>query len=199
MQLILDSTVEGVFGVDMEGKCTFTNASCLRMLGYESEEELIGVDINKLINFNRFQGDLYTNDAFFGDEILERKDGSTFNAEVFVHPKIRDGSMVGVVVTFHDVTNRKKVEEELKESERSKSVLLSNLPGLAYRCDFNRDWTMRFVSDGCYELTGYKPEELINNNVITYNDLIEPSFRDLLWDLWVQVIKRKLDLNKNMP
>jgi predicted signal transduction protein with EAL and GGDEF domain len=41
------------------------------------------------------------------------------------------------------------------ESERSKSVLLSNLPGLAYRCNYDPDWTMQFVSAGCLELTGY--------------------------------------------
>ena len=61
----------------------------------------------------------------------------------------------------------KKIEEIEKsakliaESERSKSVLISNLPGMAYRCNYDKDWTMKFVSDGCIMLTGYTPESRI--------------------------------------
>ena len=49
------------------------------------------------------------------------------------------------------------LEEALQASERSKSVFLHHLPGLAYRCDFDREWTMRYVSEGCYT-TGYHPK-----------------------------------------
>ena len=45
----------------------------------------------------------------------------------------------------------------------------------------DRDWTMLFISQGCYELTGYKPESLLNNAVLSYNDLIHPEDREMLW------------------
>jgi PAS domain-containing protein len=54
-------------------------------------------------------------------------------------------------------------EQALTESKRTLATLLSNLPGLAYRCANDRDWTMEFVSDGCYGLTGYAPEDLLHN------------------------------------
>jgi PAS domain-containing protein len=66
-----------------------------------------------------------------------------------------------------DISERIQAETDMRESERSKAVLLSNLPGMAYRCNYDRQWTMQFVSDGCYELTGYKPESLLNNEGIS--------------------------------
>jgi PAS domain S-box-containing protein len=97
------------------------------------------------------------------------------------------------ICLVQDITERKNMEKALRESERSKSVLLSHLSGLAYRCKYDRDWTMQYVSSGCYGLTGYPAESLLYNRDITYNDIIAPEYRDLLWDLWQQLIpERKL-------
>ena len=92
------------------------------------------------------------------------------------------------ICLLEDISARKRAEEALAESERSKTVLLSHLPGLAYRCKYDRDWTMLFVSEGCENLTGYKPESLIHNRDITYNDLIAPEYRELLWSEWARVL-----------
>ena len=72
-------------------------------------------------------------------------------------------------------------EEALEKSKRTLSTLLSNLPGLAYRCRNDRDWTMEFVSDGCYGLTGYYPDDLEYNNKISYSDIIHPDDREQVW------------------
>jgi len=92
-----------------------------------------------------------------------------------------------------------RVEHELKqrldESERSKSVLLSHLPGLAYRCSFDRDWTMQFVSKGCLDLTGYPPESLLYNRDLSFNDIIAPEYRESLWNEWVRVLEERKTFN----
>ncbi|GAB6154473.1 hypothetical protein JCM17380_32230 [Desulfosporosinus burensis] len=69
-------------------------------------------------------------------------------------------------------------KEALYESERSKSVLLSNLPGMSYRCFYDGKWTFEFVSEGCYELLGYKAKELQYNRSLYYNDIILPEDRE---------------------
>ncbi len=89
---------------------------------------------------------------------------------------------------IQDIDEKKRAKEALEESERSKSVLLANLPGMAYRCLFDSDWTMLFVSDGCCELTGYRPEDLIMNKTLTFNDLIKEEYRGTLWLEWERVL-----------
>jgi PAS domain S-box-containing protein len=98
------------------------------------------------------------------------------------------------VIVFHLIytafRNVSKAEAGRSESERSKGVLVENLPGIAYRCSFDREWTMQFISEGCYELTGYKPESLIGNKVKSYNDLIVPEYREAIWKRWIDVLKK---------
>ncbi|NTU88380.1 MAG: PAS domain S-box protein [Actinobacteria bacterium] len=93
------------------------------------------------------------------------------------------------IAIIQDINERKIAEENLRESERSKSMLLSNLPGMAYRCEYDSDWTMQFLSEGCHELTGYEPESLIDNNELPFEDLIAPEYRDILWNEWTRTLK----------
>ncbi|WP_370574843.1 PAS domain-containing protein, partial [Methanomethylovorans sp.] len=79
----------------------------------------------------------------------------------------------------------------LQERERSHAMLLSNLPGMAYRCDNDWKWTMRFVSEGCKKLTGYEPEALLNNRELSFNELINHENRERLWQKWQEALARK--------
>ena len=85
------------------------------------------------------------------------------------------GSMV------RDITEYQQVLLALRESQRSQQTLMSNLPGMAYRSCNDPDWTKEFVSEGCYHLTGYRPQELIGNHKISYAQLIHPDDRHPVW------------------
>lgn len=116
-----------------------------------------------------------------------RKDGTFVWVNMMVdHIKIdTDISDVEThLCIVRDVSDTIEAELALKESERSKAVLLAHLPGIAYRCKFDNKWTMEFISEGCYELTGYKPEQFINNNEISFENIINPEYRDYLWGKW---------------
>jgi two-component system, NtrC family, sensor histidine kinase HydH len=80
-----------------------------------------------------------------------------------------------------DMAAVQRSQKELRESQRTFATLLSNLPGLAYRCRNDRDWTMEFVSEGCYLLTGYHPEDLVGNTKISYAHLIHPDDQNMVW------------------
>jgi PAS domain S-box-containing protein len=71
----------------------------------------------------------------------------------------------------------KRSEEALKESQRMLSTLMGNLPGMAYRCQYDEEWTMDFISDGCRKVTGYTPEELTESDLLSYSDLIHTEDR----------------------
>ena len=197
---ILDTTTEGIFGVDEKGYCTFTNASCLTQLGL-TEADMLGKHISNFFSFSE-EGVEYKFDESVIEKVLKygrsyrntetvffRSDGSSIIVEIFVNPILHDDAIAGAVITFYDISDRKKVEQELYESNRSKSVLLANLPGMAYRCIFDQNWTMTFVSEGCFDLTGYRQESLLYNRDISFNMIISPSYRSYLWKKWQEVVR----------
>ncbi len=73
-------------------------------------------------------------------------------------------------------------DRKLAESERRLATLMSNLPGMAYRCRNDPRWTMDFVSAGCEPLTGHPPEDLLGNARVSFSDLIHPDDRQAVWD-----------------
>ncbi len=90
---------------------------------------------------------------------------------------LRDSSQTvrGTVGVALDITDRKRAEEALGESQRTFSTLMGNLPGMAYRCRHDQDWTLEFASEGCFPLTGYQPADLILNKNASYAQLIHPD------------------------
>ena len=101
------------------------------------------------------------------------------------------GNITGILSSGIDITDHNMALKALRESERSKAVLISHIPGLAYRCQYDKSWTMKFLSDGCTKLTGYQPEVLIDNKDLSYNDLICMEYREAVWSEWTRVLERK--------
>lgn len=81
-----------------------------------------------------------------------------------------------------NVLQRKCTEDALRESERRLLTLMSNLPGMAYRCRNTPSWQMEFVSEGSRELTGYAPAAFMDQQSFAYNELIHPDDRSMVWD-----------------
>ncbi len=79
------------------------------------------------------------------------------------------------------MAERDRVEEALRENRRALATLMSNLPGMAYRCSNSRDRTIEFASEGCFDLTGYRPSELTGDQAISYGQLIHPDDREAVW------------------
>lgn len=70
----------------------------------------------------------------------------------------------------------------LRERDRELTTLMSNLPGMAYRCANDRNWTMSFVSASARALTGYAAEDLLGNARVSYAELIHPEDRERVWE-----------------
>jgi PAS domain S-box-containing protein len=131
LRLILDSTAEAIYGLDMLGNCTFCNNSCLRLLGYERPDDLLGKNMHWLIHAKHSDGtpipieecriyQVLTRGVgmHVKDEVLWRSDGTSFPVEYWSHPQFRDGALVGAVVTFLEITERKNVEHQVQERKK---------------------------------------------------------------------------------
>lgn len=140
IRLLLDSTAEAIYGTDLSGVCTFCNAACAKLLGYESPSALIGKQIHRLIHHTKADGTPCAPDqspiyiamrhrepAHVDDEVLWRADGKSFPAEYWCHPIVREGEVIGAVVTFIDITERRRAEEELQEGVRRREQFLAML------------------------------------------------------------------------
>jgi diguanylate cyclase (GGDEF)-like protein/PAS domain S-box-containing protein len=101
--------------------------------------------------------------------------------EVVRNNRLEDPAIRGVVVDVRDVTERRRTQEALEESERRYTTLLANAPVYLYRCRNERDWPNEFVSDYAAELTGYSPEELTDGTIM-FGDLIVEEDRKRVWD-----------------
>ena len=140
LSLLLESTAEGIYGMDLEGRCTFCNPACLQRLGYERAEELLGQNMHALIHHSHADGSPYPVEecqiqrasrtgegVHLENELLWKRDGTSFPAEYWAYPQRRGGKVVGSVVTFIDITDRKRAEQALRQSEALKASILSSL------------------------------------------------------------------------
>ena len=141
-------------------------------------------DVNEdLENFKKLQEGKIS--SYSMEKRFIKPDGSIVWVDMAVaRLDLRNDSVWNQISIFQDITRKKEMESELSESERSKAILLANLPGMAYRGSLDRDWTMQFVSQGVYDLTGYTAESLENNRDISYGELIAPEYRESLWNEW---------------
>jgi len=135
IRLLLNSTAEGIYGVDVTGICTFCNPSVLQLLGYDREEELLGANIHALVHHTRADGSAYPDDqcriylayregraVHVDDEVFWRKDGKAIKVEYWSHPIVDDGVVAGAVVAFFDVTEKAVLEQQLRQSQKMEAV-----------------------------------------------------------------------------
>ena len=125
--LLLNSAAEGIYGLDLNGNCTFCNPACLNLLGYQNEDELLGRNLHEITHHTRADGSPYPADEcqichaylhaskiHMDDEVLWRKDGTAFPVEYWSYPLNRGKQTIGAVVSFLDITERKLAEQKLK-------------------------------------------------------------------------------------
>jgi PAS domain S-box-containing protein len=91
-------------------------------------------------------------------------------------------SLADLVSLAIEARERKQAEIALAESQRTLLTLMSNIPGIAYRCVNDSEWTMFFISEGCYKLTGYPAEAFITQKTVIYKQLVHPEDREPVWD-----------------
>lgn len=128
-RVLLDTTTEGIYGIDVRGCCTMANRAAAECLGY-APEELIGRNMHELIHHTRADGSPYPveecpifkvlqegEEHRAENDILWRKDGSSFSVAYSAAPIVNSGGTEGAVVTFTNIDDRKRADAALRESE----------------------------------------------------------------------------------
>ncbi len=193
-----DSLPQTVYETDSKGNLTFSNRNAYEFFGYTQSEIKEGLNaLQMLVPEDRESAGRNIQRSMSGEKMggveytALRKDGSTFPVIIHSIPIINDNKPVGLRGIIIDLTKQKRTEDELRESERKLSTLITNLPGIAYRCKNDKNWTMEFMSNGTLELTGYEPAHLLGNKGPSYGDLIHPDDRRSVWDQVQKALSEK--------
>ncbi|HSK99466.1 MAG TPA: PAS domain S-box protein [Rubrobacteraceae bacterium] len=173
-ELILASAGEGIYGLDLSERAAFINPAAEKMLGYEPGE-LVGHHQHDIIRHLRADGVPCPEDDCpvyaalkkggvhaSSDEVFWRKDGTSFPVEYVSTPIRHDSEVLGAVVTFRDITERRRTEEALRESEARFRLLAEKSSDLI--CLHEPDGRYVYVSPSCRRLLGYEPEELLGTD-----------------------------------
>jgi PAS domain S-box-containing protein len=107
------------------------------------------------------------------ETVHKRNDGTTFPIEISAYTVEVEGARFYQSIG-RNIAERKRAEEEMKESNKKLSTIINNLRGVVFRCDNDAEWTMQYISDGIYELAGYLPNEFIGNKIRSFTSIIDP-------------------------
>jgi len=184
-----------VFMLDEQARIVRVNREACRALGYTADEllSLTLHDITAGFDMELWPDHwsaLQREGTVVLADVHRRKDGSLVDVEIHANLLRFQGRELNVAFAL-DLTERNRARNALEERERMLSTLFGNLPGMAYRCAADREWTLAFVSDGCLQLTERAPSALIGNATVAYADIIHPDDRDQVWDEVSAALERR--------
>src|SRR5579864_2515341 len=201
MQMLLESTGQGIYGIDLQGKCTFINRATCEMLGYRPEEAL-GRNMHELIHHHKPDGSPYPAEEcpFFralkkgeghraDTEVIWRRDGTPIPVEYSSFPILEDGRITGAVVTVVDVTERKRAEEKVRASEQLFRSIFENAQiGISL---YSVSGAQYFTNRALRRMLGYSHDEL--SSVDKWNRIVHPSERAAEAERYSALLEGKRD------
>ncbi|MCX8070240.1 MAG: diguanylate cyclase, partial [Thermodesulfovibrionales bacterium] len=172
------------------GKAVYANEILEKTLGI-TKDELYTLSLEELIQQYIAQESIQdikeVIDKIIHDEEIPTKEYSLLSHDKKVINTLMSfcrffyGGQKATLCIATDISEQKKAELAIRESQRRLSTLVNNLPGIAYRCRNDINWTMEYISEGCFEITGYKADDLIDNKTISYGDLIVKEHQEMVW------------------
>jgi PAS domain S-box-containing protein len=202
---LLNSTGEGIFALDLDGNCTFLNHAGAAMLGF-TPKEVLGRSMHSLTHHTRSDGTPYPReqchiyrafhddiDVKVNDELLWRKDGSSFTAEYMSYPVKLNGVTRGAVVAFSDITERKATEIALKESEERFRSLVTTTAQIVWTTGADgqfiseqREWT-KFTGQSTEDAHGWG-----------WFEAVHPEDRDGAKSSWMVALDKKMTYQQEL-
>jgi diguanylate cyclase (GGDEF)-like protein/PAS domain S-box-containing protein len=185
VRLILESIGEGVYAINKNGEVTIINPAATQMLGY-SAEELIGKTIHSIVHHSYPDGSPYPKEEcqiyktvrnsqfeLIGNEVLWRKDGTSFPIEYQCMPIKNEKETIGSVISFKDITERKQAETQLlAEQQRTEEILTGTNAGTWY---WNIETDELIINDRWANIIGYTLDELSPITIGTWSDSLYPD------------------------
>jgi ammonium transporter len=194
---VVDNMPESLWLMDNQGKYVLVNRA------FEELNEVTNEQVRGKTDFDIFPKDeanLYNeqNRTVMGQrrvlsqEYTLTRGGKKIEVTAMIFPIFDlSGEVAAIGGIEHDITERKRAERMLQESETRFRTMVSNVPGVIYRCAADADWTMDYISDAIEAITGYPRMDFIGNDVRSYASVIHPDDRRLVRDAVDGAISRR--------
>ncbi|MDP3444883.1 MAG: PAS domain S-box protein, partial [Ignavibacteria bacterium] len=198
-QNLFDSIPFGIVLLHPNGETADCNEGFVHLFQYSKKEIFNKGNIKIIIPDQlRLEGENYRKRVVIGEKVYFetqrlRKDGELIDVSITAKPLKRPDGESFVFAIFQDISLRKQAERALEESELQLSNLITNLPGMVYRCLNDEHYTMLYASEGSAKVTGYTPEQFIaTNGNIRFGDLIVTEYEKPIKKIWDDCIKQKI-------
>lgn len=205
LQLVLDSTAVGIWDWYVDTGKAYFNNRWASIIGYKLDE-LHATDFNTWIKYT------HPDDLITSGQLLEQHfagESDYYVCEVRMRHRLghwvwvlttgrvveynSDGSAKRMIGTHLDITERKETEAQLQLSRDRFVSLVGNIPGIVYRCKYDEQWSMLYLSEQIKVISGYEPTDLVNNSKLSFVELIHPD------DAASVAEKVKVDIDAHQP
>jgi PAS domain S-box-containing protein len=204
MEMLLESTGQGIYGIDLQGNCTFVNRATCELIGYRPEE-VMGRNVHNLIHHHKPDGSVYPIEecpiyrAFkkgegccIDVEVIWRRDGTPVPVEYSSFPILEGGTITGAVVTIVDITERKRAEEKMRASEQLFRSIFENAQlGISI---FGIDTQAHLTNRAMQEMLGYSEAEL--RGLEQWDGIVHPDERIINAKRYAAIIEGKRDADE---
>jgi len=181
LQLVMDNIPQSIFWKDRNSVYLGCNRNFAQAAGFSSPENIVGKtdydlpwqkeETNWYRECDRRVIETGTAEYHIIETQLQAHGKQVWVDTNKVPLRNCGGNVVGILGTFEDITQRKQAEAALSESQRKLAALIDSLPGIVFSCANDPNWSVTFLSEGCFDVTGYTSEELVGNEKVSYNSI----------------------------
>jgi PAS domain S-box-containing protein len=179
-----------VFEAELNGNITYINKTGLETFGYTEEDFRAGVNIISALSQDEREFALENIKSLIGGEKILgtkykalKKDGTKFPIQIYSSIIFENIVPVGIRGIIIDITDRQKAEDDLRNSKEQFESLVSNIPGITYRCLHDKEWTVLYISSEIAKVSGYPSSDFLLNTERTYESIIHPNDRDFVSEM----------------
>ncbi len=197
-QMLVENLNDIIYRIDDKATITYISPNIEFLGGYRTDE-VIGRNFTEFVHPEDINGRIAQYQKVMSGIVEPSeyrfidKEGRSIWVRTSARRIIEDGKVTGLQGVLTDITDLKSAEDALKESRRQLFTLITNLPGMVYRCKNDPDWTMEFISNGSRTLLGVEAQELAGNARSAYGFMIHPEDRARVQD----TIQAALDQNRS--
>ncbi|WP_434637189.1 PAS domain S-box protein [Sulfurimonas sp. NW7] len=198
LSLILNSTHDGIIGLDLQGCHTFVNEAALTMLGY-TEDELLGKNAHRIWHHTKPDGSHYPLDectlhlhlikgiSIRKEELFFKKDGTPFDVEVLQNPIIEEGKVNGAVLSFHDITQKKKLLQEAEYEHKMNDLYLNSTETIVLILDLHG--SVQMINNSGAKLLRLPKKKILGKNFIQH--FVPKSIQPKMQNIFDAIVSQK--------